>query len=161
VIAIQINLAGAPELIAKSNRIRSLVSRVTLNAIRRVVRRHITTTKQDIRTQSGIGRSIWGKNASGLNTIVSLIRARMTPEMIETGIKLKGLPKMIEEGGRTKPFQMHPYGNKFAKKVTHPGAPIRAHHFAQTQLLRASPLIVREVEISLGRLVGNDRGLGA
>lgn len=158
-IDITLDLRGAAELIGTSKKIQGLVGRTTLNAMRRVVRRTITKSKARFRTESSIGKAVFGKKGSGLDKVVTLIKARLTPELIETGIKLKGLPRLIEEGGKTKPFQMHPYGNKFAKKVTHPGSPVRPHNIAVADLKQASPEIVREVGAALGKLVGNASGL--
>lgn len=169
-IDITLDLRGAEELIGTSRKIQGLIGRTTLNAMRRVVRRRITTTKKRIRTESGLGTSIWGKKGSGLEKMVTLIKARLTPETIETGIKLKGLPKLLETGGRTKAHDITSKSGvlgpwtfngrmMFAKTVKHPGSTIRPHGIAEAELKAAGPEVVREVDAALGKLVGNASGL--
>lgn len=168
-IGVTLNLTGAKELIGRSNRIRSLIGRTTLNAIRRPIRRGITTIKGEMRRSSSIGKRVHAAGKSRFMLAgVKEIRPEITADSIDTGIKLTGLPRLIEQGGRTrahvirgKPWLVFKVGGQqvFAKKVNHPGAQVGAHKYAEREVSRLVPRIVEEVDKALGALVGNERGL--
>ena len=160
---IELHLAGLDTLMEMNRRYASGVPGAILNGIRNQVRQTITVVKSDIRTKSGIGRRIWGKNGSGLNKIVTLVKARSAGGLVETGIKLKGLPAIIETGGRIKAHTIRgkPYlrfpgkggeGFTVTKMVKHPGAPVMRHEFAKDALERDGQKIQLAVSASLQRM---------
>lgn len=163
---IEIELRGAEALIESSKRFRNGMRRTVENSLRRGVRKTITDTKRDIRTGSGIGRKIWGRNASGLNKLVTLIRVRASETAIETGIKFKGLPRMIEEGDQIRPhaIKVGPYTDSLgrsmpARTLQHPGAPVRAHGFGGSNLRRDEGHILDTLAGDVGRWLGATFGL--
>ena len=159
---IELHLSGLDTLMEMNRRYASAVPGAILNGIRNQVRQTITVVKSDIRTKSGLGRRIWGKKASGINSIVTLVKARSAGGLVETGIKLKGMAAMIESGGQTKPHVIKgkPYlafpgkggdGFTITKQVNHPGAPVRRHDFAKDALDRDGQKIQLAVSASLQR----------
>jgi hypothetical protein len=159
---VEIHLSGLDKLMQMNRRFSAAVPGAILNGIRNQVRQTITTVKRDIRTRSGLGNRIWGKNGSGLNKIVTLVKSRAAGGQVETGIKLKGMAAMIESGGQTKPhiIKGKPYlafpgkggsGFTITKRVNHPGAPVRRHDFARQALDRDGQKINAAVAASLQR----------
>lgn len=168
-IQISLEMKGDEALIAASNRYRKGIPRVTLNATRRVLRRAVTVIKKDIRSRSEFGRNLFTKRGSGpdLNKLVTVIRARGTEDSIDTGIRLKGLPKIIEQGGVTEKHTIKPRsaprlafqgtgrfsgGLIFAKVVNHPGSTVRPHGYAAAVHRTLGPLLTREVGTALANL---------
>lgn len=161
---ITLHLNGLDTLMEMNRRYNAAVPGAILNGIRNQIRQTITTVKRDIATKSGIGRRIWGKNRSGLNSIVTLVKARKAGMDVETGIKLKGLPAIIETGGQTKKHLIKPKNAKFlrfpgkggegftmTKLVRHPGSRVGRHEFAKDALERDSQKINAAVAASLQR----------
>jgi hypothetical protein len=167
VIALGLQLLGIEQAIERTRTARRDISRATLNAARRVVRRRLTRIRQDIRTATGLGVSIWGDSPSGLSKIVSLVRARIEEGRVETGIKLKGLPAIIETGGRLRPHTIRPQYGKFLANpalnfisrgpVRHTGANVRPHGIAQRHADDSLPEILREMDLALNE-VASGRG---
>lgn len=163
---IEIELRGAEALIAASKRFRNGLRKTVENSLRRGVRKTIKDTKRDIQTGSGIGRTIWGKNPVGLSKLVTLIRVRGSETAIETGMKLKGLPRMIEEGGQIRPHRIPIRAftdslgrNMPARTVQHPGAPVRAHGFGGSNLQRDESHILETLAGDVGRWLEATFGL--
>lgn len=163
-IELSLELKGDEILIAASKKFRAALPKTAANAARRVLRRRITTIKKRIRAESGIGRSIWGSKGGGLDKLVTLIRPTGTEDTLSTGVKLKGLPRMIEEGGQTKPHVIkaknaprlafvvggHPV---FVKQVDHKrGSVIRPHGIAAAEMKAAQYDLAREVNESIAKL---------
>lgn len=101
---LDIQLTGTDVLAGKTVSFRRKYAKALLYAIRRAVRRDLTKVRKAIRKESGIGRTIWGKSGKSLSSQVKEIRERVSEggSVLETGIQLKGLAKLIEQGGRTK-----------------------------------------------------------
>lgn len=163
---IEIELRGHEAIIESSKRFRNGLRKTMENSLRRGVRPTIADTKRDIRTSSGLGRTIWGKNSSGLNKLVTLIRVRGNEAQVETGIKFKGLPRMIEEGGQIRPhaIKIGPYTDSLgrnmpARTLQHPGAPVRAHGFGGSNLRRDEGHILETLAGDVGRWLGATFGL--
>jgi hypothetical protein len=166
-ITFDFTLKGEEVLRAASKEFRKAIPRVAVNAMRRVLRRRITVIKKRMVAESGVANTIWGKGAKSLGAQVTLIKPRGTEEGITTGIKLKGLAAMIEQGGTTAP---HPIKAKNAdrlvflgtgkfsgglvmtKTVNHPGSRIRPHGIAARELQGAGPDCLREVSDAIAKL---------
>lgn len=164
---LHLQLKGVDALMKQSVTFQKKLPTNVLNSIRRQVRRTITTVKRDIRQSSGIGRRIWQKNASTLNKLVTLVRARVRDNAIETGISLKGLPGLIEQGGQIKRHEIKgkPWliftgkqGLVFAKKVQHPGAAVRRHSYADQAVKRDESAVQLEVRTGITTLIGETFG---
>ncbi len=141
-------------------------AKVLKNSLTRTLRRTATTVRQDIRSQSGLGRSVWGEKASGLTRqkLVTIIKPRAGGDSIETGLSFRGLPKLIEEGGTIKAHAIRPSKGKLlvfevngkivaARAVRHPGARVRAHGFGGSALRRNETAIAEDLNRSLQNLV--------
>lgn len=113
---------------------------VMANTIRRGARRMKKRAIADIGSR-GIGRRIWGKKPKGLEKILSIGRVqREGPASISITLTAKGIPALIEEGGKTAPhkikaFRRGPKGRRllsFRKaggegavaEVQHPGSAV-------------------------------------
>lgn len=164
---LSLDLRGVDALIAKNARFPKMLSRAVVNSFRRTLRRTATSVQRDIRSQSGIGRTIWGKNASGLRkqSLVTIIRPRVTEGAIETGLRFRGIPKLLEEGGRLKAHKIRGKsargllvfegrkGLVVIKSVQHPGAAVRAHGFGGSALRRNERTIAQDVDASIRKTV--------
>jgi hypothetical protein len=147
----ELQLTGADRIAAKGLNFRKQLTRTLENSLRRNVRRSLGQIKTEIRG-TGLGSAIWGRKASGLSTLVSLIRVRREGDGFATGVKLSGLAKMIETGGRIARHDIEPKnasmlafraggGTVFAKHVNHPGAQVGRHDIARRALERDTPAI--------------------
>jgi hypothetical protein len=161
VIDVMVQLKGVDKLMASNEAFRKRLPGMVLNGMRNQIRRTITTVKRDIRTQSGIGQTIWGKNGSGLDKVVTLIQARVQGTNIETGIKLKGIPVLIEEGGRINPHFIRNGFGRSGNRIPHPGMNVRSHFFARTALDRDSNKVLMEVRLAVQKLIGQTFGQAA
>lgn len=153
---INIQLKGVDKLMAQNRAFAGRLPGVVLNAVRRPIRRSITVVKRRMRTECGIGVSIFGKNGSGLNSIVTLIKARVRQNQLETGIKVVGLAALIESGGRIKP---HIIRRGFGRgPIPHPGSAVRAHHIARQELDKVGPEVMHAVREDISKLIGKTFG---
>lgn len=75
--------------------------------------------------QHGIGRRIWGKEFTGrggvtkrsnLPTFIKLERLRWFGGKLTSALKAKGIPALVEKGGRTKPHRILPIKSSVAIK---------------------------------------------
>ena len=166
-ISLSLDLKGADELMAKSRILPKLLSRAVKNSLTRTLRRTATTVRKDIQ-RSGIGRTIWGKKISGMvkQKLVTIIQPHASGESIETGLRFRGIPRLIEEGGRMK---AHPIGSRkgadgvivfkgrtgwvVTKGVKHPGSMVRAHGFGGSALRRDERLFADDVNASIRRVL--------
>jgi hypothetical protein len=156
---LNIQLKGVEKLMAQSAGFRKAVPRVVLNAIRRPLRRKITVIKRRIRNECGIGASIWGAKAKGLDTLVTLIKAKLKDQSIVTGIKLRGIPSMIEGGGRFKP---HTIKSGFGRgPIPHPGANVRPHNIARQEVDAAYSEILHAVREDITKQIAKNFGSAA
>lgn len=176
---LSLDMRGVSELLAKNRSFGRALKRALKNSLQRGARRSATETRKQVAAQSGIGRTIWGKNQSGLTKqkLVTAIEPRGGGEAVEgslsgdavvTGVRLRGIPKLVEEGGRTKAHTIKPRGGAVGRErlafvtggklvrprsVRHPGSPIRPHGFAAATLQRNAPGIVADVNRSVQNAV--------
>lgn len=147
-----LELTGVDELVKANATYARRLPGVVLNAIRRPLRRTVTKVRQRIRRESGIGKSIWGARgkAGGLERVVRMISAKASGASIHTGIRLTGLPVLIEEGGQIKPHLIKKaWGRAIAK---HPGGPVRAHFFARSEMAHVTAPILQAIRADLDKL---------
>lgn len=167
-----LQLKGVDVLIQTNATFRKRLPVNVLGSIHRQLKRTITKINRDIATQSSIGRKIWGKNRSGLSKQVTLIKARASGDgkAIETGVKLVGIPKLIEDGGRIKPHVIKgdPWlvfqgktGIVSVHSVNHPGGAVHAHRFARQHVERDTSLVLHEVRAGITKLIGETFGKSA
>jgi hypothetical protein len=161
VISLSASVSGVKEREAELRKFARMLDRPVINAFRRGVRRIATEVRTKMRGE-GIGRSIWGRKPASLTKQVYGMRVTKVGDELTTGVKLKGLPAMIEEGGRVRPHQIKPRPGKalasaarnfFAKgPVQHPGMSIGARHFARTAMSREAPAIMADCNREIGVL---------
>jgi hypothetical protein len=155
-VELTLQLKGVDQLMAQNRAFAGRLPSTVLNAVRRPLRRQITVIKKRIRTECGIGRSIWGGNASGLNTVVTLIKARVKNGALETGVKVVGIPALIEQGGRIKP---HTIRRGFGRgPIPHPGSAVRAHNIARQEMDKIGPQIMMAVREDISKLIAKTFG---
>ncbi len=151
-----LQLKGVDKLMAQNRAFAGRLPGVALNAVRRPLRRKITVIKRRIKTECGIGDSVWGKNASGLNRIVTLIKARVRAGALETGVKVVGLAALIEQGGRIKP---HTIRRGFGRgPMPHPGSTVRGHNIARQEMDAVSSEVMLAVREDISKLISNTFG---
>lgn len=136
-----------------------ILDRPVLDAFQRGAKRIAEQTRTDIASE-GIGRSIWGKKPRGLTRVVQEIRPEKTGDELISGVRLKGIPAMIEEGGRIQTHKIkatpkRPIASKargfFSKgPVTHPGMSLAARHYGEHALTRETPSIVEDMNREIG-----------
>jgi len=153
---LSLKLNGVDKLMAQNRAFAGRLPGTVLNAVRRPLRRRITVIKRRIKTECGIGVSIWGANASGLNKIVTLIKARVREGALETGVKVVGLAALIEQGGRIKP---HIIKRGFGRKpMPHPGSDVRGHNIARQEMDSVGSEVMFAVREDIQKLIGKTFG---
>lgn len=151
-IDMKLELRGLDRFIQASNTFERRLPSAILNGIRRPLRRRITKIKQRIKRECGIGKSIWGSKGQGLDKLVTMIRARVVKGHIQTGVRLKGLPAMIDQGGQIAPHTIR-RGFGRSKPMPHPGSAVRAHGIARQEMDNAAGEITREVIADVQKLI--------
>lgn len=158
-----LSITGAAEREAELLKFARMLDRPVINAFRRGVRRIASQIRPSF-LGTGIGRAIWGKRASGLSKLVYGMRVTKVGDELQTGIKLKGIPALLEDGGRILPHVIKPKNAPFlvfqaggrwvrtAKGVRHPGMPLLAHNFARTAIARETPAIIEDLNREIGIL---------
>jgi hypothetical protein len=146
------------------------LDRSLTNALRRGLTRIATATKNQIRTESGIGRTIWGKKPGNLTKQVYRMKITKRGDDLQSGIKLKGLPALVEAGGQIKPHEIKPKNRPFLAfrgekgwvftkdPVHHPGATVRAHGFGKAAAQREAPAILADMNAEIDALHGKAFG---
>jgi hypothetical protein len=153
---VSIQLKGVDKLMAQNRAFAGRLPGTVLNAVRRPLRRKITVIKKRLRTECGIGTSIWGKDPSGLNRIVTLLKARVSAGALVTGVKLVGIPAKIEGGGR---FNPHTIRRGFGRgPIPHPGSAVRAHNIARQEMDAVAPEVMNAVREDIQKLIGKTFG---
>ncbi len=164
-IDLSLDLRGVDALIANNKRFLREVTRALKNSLTRTLRRTRTTVQRDIRTESSLGRKIWGRSASGLKSqgLVSIIEPKGEGDGIVTGLRFKGIPRLLEDGGRIKAHRIKAregrlvfeVGGKtiYARAVKHPGGPVHKHGFGSRRLRENERLIADDVNRSIQNTV--------
>src|SRR5512139_456432 len=147
-----LDLRGVEELLKKNSSFPARLAGAVRGSLQGVIGRTVVDqTIRDLQTRSQISRKIWGRNPSGLirQGLVHAIRARTVGDSIETGLALRGIPALLERGGRFKPHKIkgkraHGYLVFFGrprdewsettlvftkKRVKHPGNVVMPHGF--------------------------------
>lgn len=174
---LDVNLQGVQELIYRNRLFAKRAARTIKNSLQRTLRRTATQVSKDIRSR-GIGRAIWeGKGGAGdikRQKLITVIEPHAEGDSIVTGLKFRGVPRLIEEGGRTK---AHPIvggkgkhgllifegrsgsfggeGLVRKKRVQHPGGPVRRGGGGPgaTRLRQNRGLIEQDLNDSIRKLV--------
>ena len=153
---ISLQLKGIDKLMAQNRAFAGRLPGVVLNAVRRPIRRSITVVKRRMRTECGIGVSVFGKNGAGLNSIVTLIKARVRQNQLETGIKVVGLARLIEAGGNIK---AHTIRRGFGRgPIPHPGSIVRAHGIARQEMDKVGSEVMHAVREDISKLIAKTYG---
>lgn len=159
-------------LVEQSQAFRRSLARTLKNSFTRTLRRTATVVKKDVRG-AGIGRSIWGRNSSGLTKqkLIQTIEPRSDGDEIVTGLVLRGIPRIMELGGRLGPHRIKANRAKrlvfmgragtlvSVGSVNHPGARVRPYGFAAHAIRRNEGMIVSDLDASVAKaLDGAFRG---
>lgn len=152
-IELSLQLKGVEPLIKASASFKRRLPNTVSNAIRRPLRRVATRVKKDIRTKSGIGKTLWGRKGGtrALDRIVKILPAQIrNGGELYTGLRLRGLAKNIEDGTRIKPHLIKKAWGRVL--VKHPGANVRAHYFATQAMKGVHNEIVAGVAADIEKL---------
>ena len=116
------------------------------------------TTLVGLYRNQGIGRTLFGKKKSGLRVLIKRTRVEDNGRLIKGGLDVRGVARLMEQGGQTKPHQIKPKnapylafkgsrGFVFTKKpVRHPGSRIPRQPQAERALRTAEPRILQQVK---------------
>lgn len=140
-------------------------NRAVRNGLRRAASRGVTRARKNF-SKRGIGRRIFGKNRSGLTKLVTVGRPEsgaLAEASIE--IKVKGIPGLMEEGGRTKPHRIKARsGSRLAfrtrtgqlvrpAEVKHPGSRVPKTPGVEPELERISRDGQAEIQKGMDALI--------
>lgn len=151
-IDLRIEFSGVKQLMAQNAAFAKRLPGVVTNAMRRPLRHKATRVRQRIRRETGIGKSVWGFKGGqiGLERVVKVIRPRIKGDSLITGLRLTGLPAMIETGGQIKPHIIKRAWGRAT--VNHPGAAVRAHYIAKQEMANAGSEVVQAIAADLQKL---------
>lgn len=119
----------------------------------------------------GVGKGIFGRAKRGAFKIVKLraIGPRADQSFL-LAMELRGFASLQETGGRTLPHEIPKRGRKltarampigekgFARKVKHPGGPVRANPSGPSAFRAAAPKIASEIDKALIRAIAKRLG---
>jgi hypothetical protein len=143
---------------------------VLKNAMRRGARRVREESIKDI-SRKGLGRRIWGKKPKGLRKqVVAGKVEKASPAGFSVEITVKGLPGMMELGGRTEAHDIKarkagPKGKRLLSfrasggegavaEVRHPGSNIHKDPSVEPNLAKHSPQIERDITAAVDVFAG-------
>lgn len=145
------------------------LDKVLTNALRRTARRVKADAIKDIGSR-GIGRRIWGKKPSGLKKLLKVERVRFDGAKLTVDLVSKGIPAMIESGGRTaahdiKAQRRGPKGKRLLSfraaggagavpEVRHPGSNIPQRPWISPAITKNEAQGAREIEAALNVFAG-------
>ena len=113
----------------------------------------IPAVKVSVAQRSGIGHTIWGANPSGLDKIVNAGRAVIGQDRGQTSLLMKGIPAMLEDGGRIAPHQIRNAFGHRGRRIPHPGMTLRAHGFGRSALEGSRSAITKAVDEAVARMI--------
>lgn len=129
-------------------------------------------TAVDLFRQRGIGRTVFGKKASGARKLIRRSKLRVTEGVLEQPITVIGMAAIQERGGRFKPHVIVPKNRKALRfgvagafgfggdavfsrgEVQHPGASHPAMPFLAQAAARNMTKFRQEVDAELAKAVG-------
>jgi hypothetical protein len=169
VISLSTELQGVKPFDANTKKLVRILRNELTRGLRRAAAPIVSAIKQDVSTRTAFGRRIWGVKPAGLNSAVSMTGTFVQVDYVQLAIRLKGIPAMLEQGGRIQPHPIKPKlagvlafqaGGKtvFRRAVKHPGGPVHAHHFAESRIKAAGPAIVHEASAALGKALKESFG---
>jgi hypothetical protein len=165
VITLKITIEGWDRIRESLGTVRGRVIPTMIKTARRGVWLHVVPqTRNAIAQQSGIGRTIWGRDQSGLEKqgLVKQGKLLIDPQWGRTSLLLRGIPALLEDGGRIKPHIINnPFGRKgvmynrryISGGMRHPGMTLRAHGFGRDSMDKGMDPIQREVDEAIGEML--------
>jgi len=117
----------------------------------------VPPTRNTIAFESGIGRSIWGRDQSGLEKQGLVKQGKLLLDAGShwgrTSLLLRGIPALLEDGGRIKPHTLkNAFGHK-GRRIPHPGMTLRAYGFGKRAMDRGLGAIQMDVDVALGEML--------
>ncbi len=158
----KVNVSGKDELLATTARLKTFKA-MRSSAIRAELLPPVRTARKEIRKaykRTTLGRKFWGRRKRRGRVPRLMLKNRpisVRQETIETGVDVKGMAALIEEGGRIKqhritgrPFLVWPGGR--ARVVVHPGMRVPKEPVGEGVLRRSEPNFRTGIESGLVKL---------
>jgi hypothetical protein len=162
VLSVSVTIEGWDQIRESLGAARVRVLPTMLATMRRGLWLHaIPQTKDAVAYQSGIGNAIWGRDQSGLGKqgLVSHGKLIYLGEgKGETALKLRGIPALLEDGGRVREHVIRNGFGRKGKPMRHPGMTLRAHRFGQDAVEKGLAEIQTEVDQAICEMLRR-RGL--
>lgn len=101
---------------------------------------------REIERESRLGRGLYVEESYDAALDVEVIEPRNRDGAVQSGLRLKGIARLMELGGR---IRQHRLG-----QGTHPGAEVRRYGFARRQLEREPGRAATGIRAGIARLIG-------
>lgn len=140
----------------------ALIPTMVKTANRGIWRYVVDRVKADVSQASGIGRTIWGRDDSGLDKQGLVRPGRLLIGADKTwgqaSLKLRGIPSLLEQGGRIKPHTIRSGFGRTGKRMPHPGMTLRPHGYGKRAMDAGETRIREDIDAAVGEMLKR-RGL--
>lgn len=158
-ISISLSLENADRVSKSLGQVEHAIIPTMVKTANRGIWQHIVPkVRTRIATESGIGRTIWGHDQSGL---AKQGLARPGKILIGEGgttwgqasLRLRGIPSLLENGGRIKPHTLRNAFGHRGRRIRHPGMTLRPHHFGRETLDAGEARIRQDIDEALAEML--------
>ena len=156
VITLNIKIEGWDRIRESLGAVRARVVPTMIKTARRGVWLHVVPqTRNAVAQESGIGRTIWGRDQSGLEKqgLVKQGKLLIDPTWGRTSLILRGIPGLLEDGGTIKPHTIRNGFGHRGRRIPHPGMTLRPHGFGKDSMDKGLDPIQREVDEAIGEML--------
>ena len=155
-LTITLGIEGRERLVGALGSLRvRIIPAMTKTARRGLWVHAVQTTKDSIAQDSGIGRRIWGKDPSGLTDQRLVVASKLIlgSNYGITSLLVRGIPALLERGGRIQPHTIRSGFGRIGKRMPHPGMTLRAHNAGQRAVNEAAGNIQADVDGAIGEML--------
>jgi hypothetical protein len=156
VIELTISLENAEAVRASLSAVSAKVIPTMMRTARRAIwRGPVPKTIQRVARDSGIGSAIWGRDQSGLEKqgLVKQGRLVLGTTEGETSLVLRGIPALLEDGGKIKEHTIRNGFGRKGKRMRHPGMQLRPHGFGKSSLDQGMAQLQADVDAAITEMV--------
>ncbi len=155
-ITLSLTIEGWDKIRESLGAVRARVIPTMIKTARRGVWLHVVPqTRNAVAQESGIGRTIWGRDQSGLEKqgLVKQGKLVIGSQYGVTSLILRGIPALLEDGGTIKPHTLRNAFGHPGRRIPHPGMTLRAHGFGKDSMDKGLDQIQREVDEAVGEML--------
>ena len=141
----------------------AIIPTMTKTANRGIWQHVVSKVRTRIAQESGIGQAIWGRDLSGMEKQGLVRTGRLLigeggTTWGQVSLVLRGIPSLVENGGRIKPHTIRNGFGHRGRRIPHPGMTLRPHRIGRDSFSAAEDRIRNDVDAAVGEMLKR-RGL--